>query len=321
MHYLILDKRQRVETGNKDGIPSASLRLVEELAKENIPNSLAYYDELEFEFIDGEMNIKVKREDIRKYTHIIFRGHTLDNEMEYHYKRYIIDYIDHHNLKNPDSNILVQNSRAIKKLPYYNKIALAIFCFLNDIPYFNTYFRSDGNYLAHRDVLETYPLIMKEYAGVNRLESVNGKEVIKKNVFKLSNEDDLRQEVLKDLNHSRFFIQQFADIPRDMRLFLKGSKFITGWVREAQEGFITVSKGKYSLYNNPTKEELELATKVAQKLDSDFLAVDIMHLNEKPLLQEISLHPGFKAYEQKTGGNAHNIAKEIITAFKKNKKA
>jgi len=33
------------------------------------------------------------------------------------------------------------------------------------------------------------------------------------------------------------------------------------------------------------------------------------------LLQEISLHPGFKAYETKIEGKPVNIAEAIITAF------
>jgi hypothetical protein len=41
-----------------------------------------------------------------------------------------------------------------------------------------------------------------------------------------------------------------------------------------------------------------------------------MFKNGKPYLQEISLHPGFKAYETKiTDGEPVNIAEAIITAF------
>jgi hypothetical protein len=143
MHYLILDKRQRVEIGNEDKIATANLRLIEELDKKGIPYSLAYNDELEFEFLNGETLIKVKKADIRKYSHILLRGHALHDEREYHFKRYIIDYIDQYNIDNPTQKILVQNSEAIKRFPYYNKIALAMFCSKNNIPYFNTYFRTD----------------------------------------------------------------------------------------------------------------------------------------------------------------------------------
>ena len=84
MRYLILDKRQRI---TQEKIASADIRIMEELNKKNIPHTLAYFDELEFEFIDGETFIKVKGEDIRKYSHIIFRGHDLHNESQYQLKR------------------------------------------------------------------------------------------------------------------------------------------------------------------------------------------------------------------------------------------
>jgi D-alanine-D-alanine ligase-like ATP-grasp enzyme len=47
------------------------------------------------------------------------------------------------------------------------------------------------------------------------------------------------------------------------------------------------------------------------------MAVDFMYIDEKPYIQEISFHPGFKAYETKiTEGKATNIAEAIITAFR-----
>jgi len=63
MKYLIIDKRQRL---NEDNTASANVRLIEELNKKSIPYSLAYFDELEFQFINGETMIKAKQEDIRK---------------------------------------------------------------------------------------------------------------------------------------------------------------------------------------------------------------------------------------------------------------
>jgi glutathione synthase/RimK-type ligase-like ATP-grasp enzyme len=318
MNYLIIDKRQRVEIGNEDKIATANLRLIEELDNKNTPHTLAYNDELEFEFMNGETMIKAKGEDLKKYTHILLRGHALHREIEYQYKRYIVDYIDEHNSKNPNKKILVQNSESIKMLPYYNKIALAMFCSKHNIPYFNTYYRTDGNYVAHREVLEAFPLIIKEYAGANRVEFIDGKEKIKKNVFKINSEDDYRQDYLKDLDQSRFFIQEFSDSGKDMRIFVKLGKVIAGWQREATEGFMTVKEGNYTMYNEPEPKVKEMVEKVAQLFKADFIAVDIMFMKDKPLLQEISFNPGFKAYETKIDGEPVNIAKEIITAFKEN---
>jgi len=316
MEYLIIDKKQRVNTENENNIATTNIRLMEELDKKDIPHTLAYFDELEFEFVNGETLIKAKGMDIRKYSHILLRGHDLHSDMQYHFKRYIIDYIDQHNIKNPESKILIQNSKAIKNIPYYNKIAFALICSQNNIPYFNSYFRTDGNYSAHRDVLNAFPLIIKDYSGANRLEMINGEEKVKKNVFKIDSEDGYRQEYLKDLDHSRLFIQEFSDSGEDMRIFVKLGKVIAGWKRKSTDSFMTVSKGEYLPYNEPEQEIKAFSENVSQILKADFIAVDIMMMKNKPLLQEISFHPGFTAYETKTGENPINIAEAIITAFK-----
>ena len=248
---------------------------------------------------------------ITEYSHILFRGHSLENEKEYHYKRYIIDFVDEYNKENPSNKILVQNSEAIKNLPYYNKIAIAQFCIKNNIPYFNSYFRTDGNYLAKREVLNNFPLIIKEYSGANRIEMKEGKEVIKKNVFKIEKEDDLKEK-----DFSNFFIQEFSDSGEDYRIFVKLGKVIGGWKRTANDSFMTVSKGIYEMYNQPDSEMKEMAEKVATLLNADFIAVDFMYINNKLAVQEFSFHPGFKAYETKIEGTPVNIAEAIVTAFR-----
>ena len=312
MKYLIIDKRQRL---NEDNTASANVRLIEELNKKSIPYSLAYFDELEFQFINGETMIKAKQEDIRKYSHIIFRGHDLHSDVQYQFKRYIVEYTDKHNLNNPQNKVLVQNSKSIKKFPYYNKIALALFCSQNNIPYFNTYFRTDGKYLEQRDVLNEYPLIIKDYSGINRIENINGKDRIKKNVFKVDDPQGYNQEYLKDLELSRMFIQEFSDSNIDMRIFVSQGNAIAGWKRQGSQSFMTVSNGIYSMYNIPEPEIKNFSENVARIFEADFIAVDIMIMDGRPLLQEISLHPGFKAYENKIEGEPINIPEAIINSF------
>lgn len=317
MRYLIIDKRQRVENSNDNNISTASLRLIEELDKKNIPNDLAYLDQIEFEFVDGETKIRVNTKDIKEYSHIIFRGHDLHKPQEYEIKRYIVDWAEQYNSTNPEQKLLVQNAQAIKNFPYYNKIAMAIFCSLNNIPYFDTYYRTDGKYpTSQRDILNDYPLIVKEYAGVNRVQLIDGEEKIKKNVFKLETDQDYNQENLKNQNLSNFFLQAFSTEKADIRIFVKLGKIIGGWKRESTDSFMTVSKGIYSLYNTPDERITEISQNVARLLDADFIAVDFMYMNGEPLLQEFSYHPGFKAYETKIEGEPLNIAEEIITAFK-----
>ncbi|KUK67471.1 MAG: seg [candidate division WS6 bacterium 36_33] len=311
MRYLIIDKRQRI-TGKTS---TASKRLIQELEKKDYSYDLAYSNELEFILKDGNLTIKASGKNITEYSHIIFRGHSLSNEKEYHFKRYIIDYIDIYNSKNPKKRILVQNAQAIKNLPYYNKIATALFCVKNNFPYFDTYFRTDGDYLQDRDILNEYPLIMKDYTGENRIEKIEGKEKIKKNVFKIGSKDEYKN--LGDIDTTHMFLQQFSPSEEDYRIFVKLGNVIGGWKRKAKGSFMTVKKGDYEMYNNPNPEIKEIAERFATLIQADFIAVDFMYINDKPYIQEISFHPGFKAYETKiTEGNPTNIAEAIITAFR-----
>ncbi len=312
MRYLIIDKRQRI-TGK---IPYASKRLIEELEKKDSPCDFAYNDELEFILKDGTLTIKATGVDITEYTHIIFRGHSLSDEKEYHFKRYIVDYIDLYNSKNPKRKIFVQNAQAIKNLPYYNKIALALFCVKNNLPYFDTYFRTDGDYLQDRDILNNYPLIIKGYTGENRIKNIKGKERIKKNVFKIDSKEEYKN--LNNIDTSNMFLQEFSPAGEDYRVFVKLGKVIGGWKRKAKGSFMTVSKGEYEMYNEPNPEMKEIAERFAILIEEDFIAVDFMYIDNKPYIQEMSFHPGFKAYETKiVDGKPVNIAEAIITAFKK----
>ena len=316
MKYLIIDKRQRVEVATMKEIPTGSDRLIEELNKLNIPVDFAYNDEIEFLFHNGSTKISVNGSPITEYSNIIFRGHSLGDEREYQYKRFIIDFIDQYNQNNPEKKVNIQNSRAIKNLPYYNKIAFSMLCSKYGLPYFDTYFRTDGDYSQPRTMLNQYPLIIKEYTGENRLQVIDGKEKIKKNVYKLENDADYQQEYLKDMNLSHFFIQEYSDSGEDYRIFVKLGKVIAGWKRKAQNSFMTVSKGEYEMYNEPNEEIRTLAEKMANVLEADFMAVDIMYIHDKPCIQEISLHPGYKAYETKIEGTPVNIAEAIVTAFR-----
>ncbi|MFA5634164.1 MAG: hypothetical protein WC973_03360 [Candidatus Dojkabacteria bacterium] len=315
MKYLIIDKRQRVKVDGMGEIPTGSARLIEELKLRNIEYDFIYNDQLEFLFENGSILITANGRDIKEYSNIIFRGHSLDDDKEYQYKRYIIDYTDEYNKNNPENRILVQNSKAIKNFPYYNKIAIAMFCSKNSIPHFNTYFRTDGNYLSERKMLKEYPLIIKEYRGKNRLENIDGKEKVKKNVFKLNSNEDLQQKELTTQDLKDFFLQEFSDQAEDYRLFVKLGKVIGGWRRKASDGFMTVSKGIYEMYNNPDEEMRLIAEKVSSLLQADFIAVDFMYIRNKPHIQEFSFHPGYKAYETKIEGEPVNIAEAIITAF------
>jgi len=310
MKYLLIDKRQRVTVSTMGKFPTADVRIMEELDKKNLPYDFAYSDTIEFAFIEGKAQIIINDHNIDEYSHIIMRGHRLDKHRDYQIKQYIIDYADQKGIK-------VLNSKAMKFFPYYNKIATAMICSKHNIPYFNTYFRTDGDYTQdNRKFLKKYPLICKEYAGINRLQIIDGKEKIKKNVYKIDSDDDFDQEFLKDKDLKDFFVQEFSPKALDIRTFVKNGKVIGGWKRSPQEGFMTVLRGEYEMYNKPSKEIRKTAQKVAKIFKADFIAVDFMADKDgNMLVQEISLHPGFKAYENKIEGKPVNVAEAIITSF------
>ena len=312
MKYLIIDKKQRL----KDELPYASLRIMEELKKKNLDFDFSYLDQIEIVYKNLEMKIFVNGKDPSEYSHIIFRGHNLGENTGYETKALITNYIEQTNRTDATSGTKVQNREAITNLPYYNKIWMAWVCAKNNIPFFESYYRADGNYLMKRDFLINYPLVIKHHTGENDIRKVNGKDKIKKNVFKLQNDNDYKQDPLKGKNLKEFFIQEFSDVGEDMRIFVSKNKIVGGWRRKAKKGFMTVSKGEYIMYNNPSPEITELAIKTAKAFKADFIATDFMFKGGKPYLQEISFHPGFKAYEEKAKGDKPaNIAKAIIESF------
>jgi glutathione synthase/RimK-type ligase-like ATP-grasp enzyme len=314
--YLIIDKEHRVKGSREGQYATAVERIMTELSNKNIPYSFAYNTQIEFILKENETFIKINGTPITEYSHIIFRGHNLHNPREYETKRLIVDWVDQYNRSNKRNKILVQNSEAIKNIPYYNKIFTAQFCSTQNIPYFDTYYRTDGAYQSDRDILENYPIIIKEYSGVNRVDKKLGKKVIKKNVYKINSKEDLNNKYLKKQDLSNFFLQEFTQTSQDIRIFVKLGKVIGGWRREATQGFMTVNKGEYSMYNNPSNKVKEIAERFAQLVNADFIAVDFMFKEGNPYLQEISLHPGFKAYETKiSDGKPINIAEAIVTAF------
>ncbi len=314
MKYLIIDKRQRVKTQNE--FPHASLRIMEELKLQKIDFDFAYLDQIEIYFKNSKLQIRVNGIDPADYSHILFRGHSLGENTHYETKLLITDYIEQRNIGKGNESTKIQNSAAMKSMPYYDKIGMVWICSKNNLPFFESYYRLDGDYSVKRDVLTKYPLIIKHYAGENDMRKVNGEDKIKKNVFKLENDDDFKQENLKEKNLQDFFLQEFSDEGEDMRIFVSKHKIIGGWRRKAQKGFMTVSQGEYTMYNNPSPEIKDLAIKTSKAFNADFIATDFMFKDGKPYVQEISFHPGFKAYEEKASGEEPaNIAKAIIESF------
>ena len=315
--YLIIEKEQRIQIEKK--YTYAIERIFEELDKKGEQYSLVYYKDIEL-ILNNPMEILVNGESILNFTHIIFRGHSLGSPLEYETKRIIIDYIEQHNSSNKDRNVIIQNKETIKLIPYYDKIYITMLCIQNNIPIGTTYYRANNSNLVKQEKI-SYPLIAKQYAGVNDLRLIDGKEKVKKNVYLLNSPDDFNQEHLKDKDLNEYILQEFIDSGEDMRIFVSKGNVVSGFIRKATEGFMTVNKGEYTYIdfsetkNNDIKE---LAQRVAKVFKADFIAVDLMRKTTGELvLIEISLNPGFKAFETKTEGigTETNIAKVIIESF------
>lgn len=312
MRYLIIDKRQRVETENQ--YPYAVSRIIEEIEKAGNTYDFHYNNELEINLNRDSAQILIAGKDILGYEKIILRGFSLHNNHEYELYQYIAKHIMFHNIKNPNKTIKLLNQNAILNLPFYNKIFFGLFCIQNNLPYFSSKYKLDGDYVNEiKKSIQSSPLIMKEYSGANDLRTINGIDKIKKNVYKIEKLSDFEDENLKSKDLKNFFIQEFSNKAEDYRLFVANKKVIGGWKRHSKDSFLTVSKGIYSNYNNPPIKMSLLAEKLATLLNADFIAVDFMYTSDSFLaIQEFSLHPGFKAFETKIPDNDLNIAKIIV---------
>ncbi|MCK9368936.1 ATP-grasp domain-containing protein [Candidatus Dojkabacteria bacterium] len=308
MRYLIIDKKQRLEK-YKDTY--SKNRIIEELTKLNIEYTFAYNDEIDQK--DGNPEIKVKGIDITSFTHIILRGHNLHNPSEYETKRIIAHYIDQYNAHNAERKILLQNIESLNMIEQYNKLYMYKMFTKMGIPSPVTIYRPDGIY---SNTSLPYPFILKDFTGENDIRIINGEEKIKKNVYLIEKEEDLKQENLINKDLTKYIAQKFIPTGEDFRVFVSNGIAIGGFKRVATEGIMTVLKGKYTSISRETEKELfELAERVGKELKSNFIAVDLMIDERTPVVIEISLNPGFKAYETKTEGKVGNIAQILINSF------
>ncbi len=308
--FLIIDKEQRVKIAGK--YPYAIERIIEEIELKGHEYDFAYNSEIAIDLSKDSVQILAGGKSLVQYSNIILRGFALHNPREYELYQHIANHVKFHNKSGNVPRTKLLNQHALFTLPYYNKIAFGIFCLQNELPYFNSYYSPTGDYRKNRGNI-SYPLIVKEYSGVNDLRVIDGEKKVKKNVYLVKNEADWDQEYLEDKDLSSFFIQEYSDRGEDYRIFVAKGKVVGGWKRIATTGFMTVSKGEYEVYNEPCREIREIAEKFAGLIKADFIAVDFMYNNKgEPCIQEISLHPGFKAYETKIKGNDVNLAKIIV---------
>lgn len=318
MRFLVLDKTQRIATTGK--FPKRVSRILEEIDKHGYESTFAYYNSLQVEFANDKTTITVDGEDIVSYTHILLGGHYVTDN-SYELKQLIVSVIDRWNKENPSKKILVQNARAIKIMQEYTKTWMANICLQYNIPHLKTYFSANRDYHLNIGPLE-YPIILKINSGENAIKLIDGEEKIKKNIYLVRSPEDWHEEVLDSIKKNDYIAQEFVDNGEDLRIFVSKGHVIAGWKRiSPPNSFLTVTKGSTYLYHNdPTDAERTLAETVARALRADFMAVDIIYKQGKLYVLELSLHPGFNAYETKClDGDPVNIADALISSFSEEK--
>lgn len=311
MKFLIIDKRKRV--GDLTTPHYAVTRLCEELKKRKIECETGYFDELDFVVTKGEFRVLFRNDPLEKYTHIIMRGHR--TQYEYMMKRYVIEYAEQKSIK-------VQNSDFIKLVPFYDKLFQMKIMSENSIPYLPSAYTLDGKYFEKPELIETigFPMIYKHTEGEYRTEIIDGEEKTKKNVFLAHDINDLRKfyeerdnpEATFLTHPSKYFIQKYVDIGEDYRALMIGGEYFGGWKRVATRNFLTVSKGQYINYPDPSPEFLKIAKDVTGLFRADYCAIDIIYSDKKPYVLEINMSPGFKAFETKIEDLQVDVAKGII---------
>lgn len=304
MKFLVVDKRKRV--GNLDIPHYAVRRIFEALDDRDIPHDFCHFDQISQAVENGKLMLYAKDKKLTNYTHIIMRGHR-PNEFET--KQSVAMFAKEHDIK-------VQNRDFILLMPRYNKFFQMVQMPQANLPYIDSYIRFDGQYHLEKEHVERigFPLIYKHLWGQYRIEKIDGKRKLKKNVFLIENLEQLKEECTTRDDPEKYYIQKFVDIGEDYRTIMIGGKYLSGWKRVAGEGnFLTVTKGsEYSLYDEPSDEILDISKRTTDLYKADYIAIDIIYSEGKPYILEINMDPGFKAFETKVEGSEADVASAIV---------
>ena len=124
-----------------------------------------------------------------------------------------------------------------------------------------------------------YPFVMKPRDG-------HGGQ----NVFLIKNDKDYN-DTLKRIQNIDNYIYQFvaSDTGRDIRVYVVGDTILTAMERKAGMGEFRAnfSLGGTASEHALTDDELKLAAKVADHIKADFVGIDIIYNNGKPIINEI----------------------------------
>jgi len=304
--YLIVDKKQRVKIESTHSYTLT--RLKEEAEKNGDLCDIVYLEDILFSKVNNYEKSSFPR-DISEYSHAIIRGH--NNQEQYRNKKALLGF-----LRATNPTIKIQNEKAYDKFATYSKLEQLSVFLNNSIATPKTYYPkspAESNEEIMKNCGFSFPIIAKHIYGENRLETSQetGQLTAKKNIFLIKQIEDFGQlNPLQD-----YFFQEFIPSGKDFRAYVKNNQVIAMWQRQATTSFITVSQGLYSFVENPSSQLVEISKKVAKAIESDFVAVDIMEKDGKPLVLEVNLNPGIKAFETKVLGHSINLARVILESF------
>lgn len=90
-------------------------------------------------------------------------------------------------------------------------------------------------------------------------------------------------------NKNSYILQKCAStIGKDLRVYVLGEKIIAGILRSSDSDFrANFSLGGKTSYHELSKDEFNLTKKIISSIDSDFIGIDLIYNNGKPILNEI----------------------------------
>ncbi|MDO4187751.1 MAG: ATP-grasp domain-containing protein [Lachnospiraceae bacterium] len=112
-----------------------------------------------------------------------------------------------------------------------------------------------------------------------------------KNVFLINNSDEF-ERVKAEIGDLDNYIYQMkaSETGRDIRVYVCGDMILTAIERTAAgdgEFRANFSLGGKAIEHSLTDDELKLAAKVANRIKADFVGIDIIYNNGKPIVNEI----------------------------------
>ena len=136
-------------------------------------------------------------------------------------------------------------------------------------------------------------------------------------VFLVKNKKQLMEKILKIPENKKemLVVQEKVDSDFDIRLLFFKNKLLGGMKRFSDNFLNNFNQGGKVEKYIPNKEELKTAKKAIKKFGMDYIAVDLMYKNKKPVIIEIQVGPW--THGLRKANDNFNLGKEIVKIMKK----